>query len=190
MKDETYYDVGLRRRLRKYEIRKPQEGLVRIFGYRPWIWQQYALLKVEQQLRFQPGNHHDFERFNIPLFARDLWFDWLHNPKNEDFKKYSDDPRINSCQDDLFDHIMKPFHFLDDIRREDDWDFESEEVSIFTYWGLIGSGATICIICIFLQICIPLILLVNTVSENMDQGQVSDTKSAWVSFKIKIIFLR
>lgn len=164
---EILYNVGSRRRLRRYEIRKPQEGLTRIFGYRPWIWQQWALLKVEQQLRFQAGNHHDFERFNIPLYARDLWFEWLNSPKNKDFKDYMLDHRIKLCQDDLFDHIMKPFYFLDDIRRGDGWDFNNDEVSVFTYWALFGTGATICFISIILQFTIPLVLLMNTLREKL-----------------------
>ena len=69
-------------------------------------------------MRFQPNHDEDFERMNIPEFARHLWLQWLVDDKNSDFRKHLSDPRINSCQDDLFDHIMKPFYILDDIRRE------------------------------------------------------------------------
>ena len=100
-------------------MRVPEEGLLRIFGSRPWIWQQWALIKLEQRLRFQENHTEDFETFNIPLFARDLWFQWLGAEANHDFRKHLSDERINICQDDLFDHIMKPFYILDDMRRSD-----------------------------------------------------------------------
>ena len=100
-------------------MRVPEEGLRRIFGVRPWIWQQWALVKLEQRLRFQKNHVEDFETFNIPLFARDLWFAWLAEESNADFQTHLKDPRIDQCQDDLFDHMMKPFYILDDMRRGD-----------------------------------------------------------------------
>ena len=113
------YNVGTRRRLSPYEIRVPEEGIRKLFGNRPWIWQQWAFVKLEQKLRFQENHYDDFEVFNIPEYARDLWFEWLLDPDNKDFFDHLNDSRLNACQDDLFDHIMKPFYILDDMRRGD-----------------------------------------------------------------------
>ncbi len=136
-------------------MRVPQEGLLRIYGYRPWIWQQWAFVKLEEKLRFQSNHHDDFECFNIPQYARDLWFEWLGKPENEDFRKHVNDRRIHIFQEDLFDHVMKPFNILDDMRRGDEWDWDDENFSIFTYLSIFGSGFSICIVCVILQIVIP-----------------------------------
>jgi len=34
--------------------------------------------------------------------------------------------------------MMKPFYILDDIRRENEWDFDSDNFSVFTYFSLLG----------------------------------------------------
>jgi len=160
---EYFYNVGARRRLRRYEIRAPQDGLLRVFGTRPWIWQQWAILKLEHQLCFHQGHRNDFEVFNIAQYARDLWFQWLNNPQNKDFKEHLADPRVEKSQENLFDHMMKPFYQMDDMRREDGWDFNDPEVSIFTYLNLHGSGYALCLVTIFLQFTIPSLLLIETI---------------------------
>lgn len=136
---EYFYNVGARRRLRRYDIRAPEDGLLRVFGTRPWLWQQWAVLKLEQQLCFHPGHRNDFEVFNIAQYARDLWFQWLNDPQNNGFKEYLADPRVIKSQENLFDHMMKPFYLMDDIRREDGWDFSNRE--------LILAWLTCCYVC-------------------------------------------
>jgi len=164
--DEFLYNVGSRRRLSVYEIRVPEEGLRKIYGYRPWIWQQWAFVKLEQKLRFQENHHDDFEVFQIPEYARDLWFEWLGDPENKDFVAHMSDERINACQDDLFDHIMKPFYILDDMRRESEWDFVGcDEVSVFTYVSLLGTGYVFCLITLILQFTIPVLIVYITLEE-------------------------
>lgn len=116
----------------------PEEGLIRLFGYRPFLWQQWALLKVEEKIRFHKNHPYDFEVFNIPEYARYLWFRWLDNANNLDFKKHLQDSRVSSSEEDLFDYMMKPFYILDDIRRENEWDFDSDNFSVFTYFSLLG----------------------------------------------------
>jgi len=164
--DEFLYNVGSRRRLSAYEMRVPEEGLRKIYGYRPWIWQQWAFVKLEQKLRFQENHHDDFEVFQIPEYARDLWFEWLGDPENKDFVAHMSDEKINACQDDLFDHIMKPFYILDDMRRESEWDFVGcDEVSVFTYVSLLGTGYVFCFISLILQFTIPVLIVYSTLEE-------------------------
>ena len=103
------------------------------------MWQQWALVKLEHKLRFQEGHHYHFETFDIPEYARTLWFQWLLDPRNKDFAAHASDPRIKASQNDLFDHMMKPFYILDDIRRNDGWDF-SCGFSIYSYLSIFGTG--------------------------------------------------
>lgn len=160
------YNVGTRRRLSPYEIRVPEEGIRILFGNRPWIWQQWAFVKLEQKLRFQENHHDDFEVFHIPEYARDLWFEWLLDPDNKDFFDHLKDSRLNACQDDLFDHIMKPFYILDDMRRGDQWNFEDcSDVSVFTYLSLQGTGYVFCLITLILQFTIPVVIIYSSIDE-------------------------
>ena len=83
-----------------------------------------ALVKLEQRRRIQENYNEDFERIDIHGFARDLWFQWLFDHNNADFLHHLSDPKIKSCKDDLFDHMMKPFYILpfyilNDMQRED-----------------------------------------------------------------------
>lgn len=45
------YNAGLSRNIPEKDIRAPEAGLKILFGARPWIWQQWAMLKVEEKLR-------------------------------------------------------------------------------------------------------------------------------------------
>lgn len=50
----TYtYNAGSERNVEAHDLRSPETGLLLLFGKRPWVWQQYALLKLENKLRFQ-----------------------------------------------------------------------------------------------------------------------------------------
>ena len=75
---------------------------------------------------------------------------------------------------------------MDDIRRGDGWDFNNDEVSVFTYWALFGTGATICFISIILQFTIPLVLLMNTLREKL--YNINDENDPFVRFKIVIVY--
>jgi len=67
---EYYYDCGYHyKRLQGKFIRSPEEGLRAIFGDRPWLWQQYALLRFEEKVRFQEGHVDDFENLSPVEFA-------------------------------------------------------------------------------------------------------------------------
>lgn len=49
------YNAGAERNVEAYDLRTPENGLKILFGTRPWVWQQYAILKLEKKLRFQKG---------------------------------------------------------------------------------------------------------------------------------------
>ena len=54
---EYLYDCGLHYKMIKPKfIRAPEEGLRVVFGDRPWLWQQYALLKYEERIKFSLGH--------------------------------------------------------------------------------------------------------------------------------------
>ena len=61
------YNAGAERDVDAYDLRAPETGLKIIFGSRPWVWQQYALLKLEAKLRFQ-GKRNNAHATQIPTF--------------------------------------------------------------------------------------------------------------------------
>ena len=159
------YNIGHRRRLSAYHMRAPEEALRRIFGARPWLWQQWALLKLEEKLRFEELHDCDFESFNILAYARSLWFEWLLDPRNKDFVSHISNQRVIASQIDLFDHMMKPFYILDDIRRNAGWDF-SDGFSIYSYLSAFGTGYFVCIVCLVMQFVIPAVIVLKTLEES------------------------
>ena len=159
-----FYHAGNKRMIEAHEVRSPKEGLVRIFGQRPWIWQQWACLKLEHTLRFQEGHQDDFMSKDVPKFATDLWERWLNHPLNHDFRKvYFDDRVGDRGRQELVNHIMTPFTLLDKMKEDkEDWNFHEEtRFSVFTYLGLLGSGYIIPIAITMLQVAIPGILIWN-----------------------------
>ena len=71
-------------------LRSPKEGLMRIFGRRPWVWQSYALLRYENFVRFQANHENDFDEVDAQEYARQLWIEWLNDQNNGDFKQVYD----------------------------------------------------------------------------------------------------
>ena len=88
------YNAGAERNVEAYDLRTPETGLKLIFGCRPWVWQQWALLKLEAKIRFQKGHQDDFMEMDIQRFAADLWDQWLEHPANAEFSEVFYDERI------------------------------------------------------------------------------------------------
>ena len=88
------YNAGADRNVEGNDLRMTESGLKLIFGTRPWVWQQFALLKLEAKLRFQEGHQDDFMEMDIQKFASDSWEWWLNRPENADFKAIYDDERV------------------------------------------------------------------------------------------------
>lgn len=173
---EYLYDCGLHYKLigPKF-IRAPEEGLRVIFGNRPWLWQQYALLKYEERVQFSLGHKDDFEKLDPVTFAEDFWNVFLTNFE----RKNPDHPLFNKALKEhtdthqkLKEHILKPFVILDDIRTGDGWeDFDQENA--FSYLSILGAGFLIPVLCSLVQVSIFAVLVVDTYVETK---QVSDRK--------------
>ena len=183
---DYYYHAGEERMIQVGDVRSPKEGLVRLFGQRPWIWQQWACIKLEYVLRYQIGHQHDFESKDVIKYALELWEEWLNHPSNADFKAVFDDDRIGDRgRRELINHIMTPFDLIRRIQDDrDEWNFEDEKnLSVFTYIGVLGSGYLIPLAIVVMQICAPALLIwtqLYTHDEANDQGICSDLRLfAW-----------
>jgi len=144
---------------------------VRLFGFGPWIWQQFVLLKLERSLRIQEGHQNDFENFDAVAFAEDEWQKWLENPNNRAFHKHfhnrfiTDDGRLA-----LKDHILTPFKLVEKIATDEPgWSAkESDEFGVFTYTNHFGTGMFIPLIVCAIQWAIPVLLVINSVNNGPD----------------------
>ena len=157
-----YKVEGCGKNLNDNEVRVSEEGLVRLFGRGPWIWQQYALVLLERKLRFQEHHHNDFEIFDYMQFAKTSFKTWLYDPRNIEFRRNYKDERIGEFGRTLLkDHIFKPFKIMSLIaNHEEGWEpAESEEFSIFSYSSIFGSGLTLPLIVMGIQIMLPSLLV-------------------------------
>lgn len=160
-----FYNAGKQRMLEVEQIRSPEEGLRAIFGHRPWLFQQHALLKYERYVRFQKDHPKDFEEVKAQEFARNLFDSWIEDDRNKDLKKVYDEASEGGIvQEELVDHILKPFQLIDEMTEK--WDFEGEEYSCFTYLGILGSGILTPLMCLGMQMVIPVLLLKAQIDQN------------------------
>jgi len=157
-----YYNVGKEGLVEKDNIRAPAEALQTVFGMRPWLWQQFTLLQLEKRLRFDADHEDDFDEIDNLRFAKLRWDAWLHAPENAEFKdRYDSVPTI--AQELLQGHILAPFDTIDIVtERLDEWDYDDEDISIYTYLAVLGSGVTMTLVTMAIQIITPLLLLYNS----------------------------
>ena len=102
------YNAGSDRNVDAYDLRAPESGLKAVFGKRPWVWQQWALLKVEAKMRFQEGHQDDFVELDLQKYASDLWQQWLEEPENADFREVYFDDRIgDKGRNLLVNHVSR-----------------------------------------------------------------------------------
>jgi len=154
-----FYETGVDQELKEDEMRWPKEALVRIFGYSPWIWQQWACVRLENKLSFAKGLKTDFEFFDISGYAKELWNVWYMDERNKSFRELFD--RVGeSGQEQLLRHIMSPFDLMEDVisNKDDRWELEDAGISIFTYIALLGSGFFDGILVFALQVSMPIFL--------------------------------
>ena len=171
-----YKVTGTKKSVAELDLRVSEEGLVRMFGFGPWIWQQFVLLKLERSLRIQEGHENDFETFDSVEFALHEWQNWLDNPSNKGFRKHfynrliSEDGRL-----ELRKHIMMPFKIIEKIANNaPGWDVkESQEFGIFTYSNHFGTGMFIPLIVCLIQWMIPILLVINSVQNGQEVGELS-----------------
>mmetsp|Transcript_26845 Transcript_26845/g.50881 ORF Transcript_26845/g.50881 Transcript_26845/m.50881 type:complete len:1098 (+) Transcript_26845:151-3444(+) len=195
---EYKYDCGYHYKLYDSKfIRAPEEGLRTIFGDRPWLWQQYVLLKYEERVRFSAGHNDDFEELDPVAFAQEFWRTFLDKfeANNPDHPLYNDVIlKYTKAREKLEQHLLKPFYILDDIRKGDGWD-SFDEASAFTYLSVLGTGFFIPVLCCLIQVIILAILsydaLLNT-TEN-DRELIScpqgDMKARGIIWLIGIFYL-
>jgi len=158
------YNAGTERNVEAYDLRASETGLKILFGKRPWVWQQYALLKLESKLRFQKGHQDDFMEFDIQKYGADLWEEWLQHPSNAEFRNAYYDERIGERGRVLLaNHIQKPFNLIDTMGEENtEWTFkEDDNINVFTYLSLFGSGIVLPILVLSVQIAIPILLVIE-----------------------------
>jgi len=172
--DELLYETSVDHNLTTNEIRWPREALRRIFGMGPWVWRQWACLKLEHRLRFQEGHPDDIDCLNVLEYANDLWDLWLADDRNETFRALYE--RVGeSGQKELRDHIMSPFHLIHEVTTNfnDKWNLEDAGVSIFTYVSLLGSGFADAAVVFLLQLFMPLVLFLYYTSEDREDDDVA-----------------
>jgi len=160
--EETlYYSTAVDHKLTEENVRLPKDALLYVFGASPWIWQQWACLRVEHVLRFQDGHQNDFEIFDIQGYVEELWDLWLNNPKNKDFADLF--LRVGEFgQEELIKHVMEPFDLMRDVRSNSSgqWDLKDVGLSVYTYLSVLGSGFTDAFLIFVLQVSMPSILYI------------------------------
>jgi hypothetical protein len=152
---ETDKDHGLIDR----KMRWPTVALVEIFGFGPWVWQQWACLRLENKLSFNEGSATDFEFFDITGYVNDLWNVWLMDDRNKQFRDLYN--RVGkSGQEELQKNIMSPFQLMSEVvsNENEEWNFDDAGISIFTYISLLGSGFVDGFVVFLLQVAIPTFL--------------------------------
>mmetsp|Transcript_16158 Transcript_16158/g.24215 ORF Transcript_16158/g.24215 Transcript_16158/m.24215 type:complete len:767 (-) Transcript_16158:215-2515(-) len=173
----TYtYNAGTERDVEAHDLRTPETGLLILFGKRPWVWQQYAMLKLENKLRFQKGHQDDFMELDIQKYASDLWERWLEDPANIEFKELFYDERIGEKGRMLLtSHITKPFELIDVMGEENkEWDFKDDDnINVFTYLSMHGSGIVLPLLVLTIQLVIPFLLVLDTNKKRASEGCTS-----------------
>lgn len=169
---EYMYKVeGCGKSLNYHEVRVSEEGLVRLFGRGPWIWQQYCLVRLEKKLRFQEHHPNDYEGFDYMGFAEKSFDAWLMDSRNLEFRRVYNDPRIGDWGRQLLrTHIFKPFEIMSLMAgNEEGWEpSESEEFSIFSYSSIFGSGLTFPFLVMIIQIMLPSLLVYSNFADTTD----------------------
>lgn len=159
------------------KVRAPEEALKREFGLRPWVWQQWAFLKVESMTRFQRFHERDFETLNFGMTASMFFQQWLNDSRNADFRLFFE-TRDQGERDKLVDHLLTPFVLMDEISKNGNglWDFEeSGNISLYLYPSLLGAGWLSCLSALVIQCTIPALLLYEAlvVSPRFDMANYS-----------------
>ena len=123
---------------------------------------------MEEKLRFQEGHQHDFATKDIQKLATDLWDQWLEHQANIEFSQLFYDDRIGDRgRRALVNHIQKPFQLIDLMGEENkEWDFTNDDdINVFTYVSLHGSGLLIPFLVLAVQIAIPIVLLMEATTK-------------------------
>jgi hypothetical protein len=113
---EYSYNFGKGINVPPYLVRAPEEALKRTFGMRPFVFLQWALLRVESMTQFQEHHQRDFELMNFQYAAECMWEQFLNHPSNIDFKAHFesfDEP----VRKKLVEHLLSVFTGLDRLSK-------------------------------------------------------------------------
>ena len=161
---DYFYNIGSESLIPPKRVRAPEEGLKLLFGFGPWVFQQWACLQIESLTRFQEYHDLDIDQGSFEQSARDLFDFWL--TKNPEFSKILDkmEEDYEGCRSKLITHIVSPFKLMDEMVAERDsrWNFEG--VSLYTYNSFLGSGWLTALSTLFIQLMVPAILLMTAVN--------------------------
>lgn len=160
--EEVFYRFESGVLVNEREVRCSEEAVKRHFGMRPFLWQQWALLSFEADLRFQQDHERDFMEIDYLRFANARWNEWLMHPNNSAFLALYNS-KSEHVQNKLKKFIFSPFALCINILKDKErWDFEESGASAYQYASILGSGFITCIVCAFLQIVVPLMILLYT----------------------------
>jgi len=168
------YHAGVEKNLPEHRLRAPREGLQALFGLRPWLWQQWAMLKLEEKMRFQENHQDDFIIMSAQRYAMQLWNEWLDHPKNQDFKAVFYDDQVGDFgRAQLLDHILYPFLLIDQLTLCDgEWNLQDDQsVSVYTYQSLLGAYSHISLVVFLIQVTIPAILALDVTKTFVECSQ-------------------
>ena len=122
---EYSYNFGKGLNIPPYLVRAPEEALKRTFGMRPFVFLQWALLRVESMTQFQEYHQRDFEQMSFQYTAETLWDQWLNDELNTDFKAHFDSFEPN-VQKKLIDHLLSAFAGLDRLSKLNQVSFQDD----------------------------------------------------------------
>lgn len=148
------------------DMRPSTEGLQAIFGKRPFIWQQMALLQLEERLHFEEIYVDDFERFDYVKFASDRFEAWITAKENEKYLEQVYSQKKEHWKDQLKRNLFEPFMEMHSVVYDKTiWDFQNADFSVYSYLGTLGSGMFTALLVLGLQLLVPLVILYNNVLE-------------------------
>ena len=172
--EQFLYETLVDHKLTEMQIRWPREALRRIFGMGPWVWRQWACVKLEHKLRFQEGHPDDLELLDVQAYAMELWRLWLNDPRNTEFRQLFD--RVGEAgQAELLHHIMSPFRMIHEVvtNHNGRWDLDDANISIFTYVSLLGSGFLHAAVVFALQVSMPVTLFFFYTSPDREEDYIA-----------------
>ena len=170
------------------DVRCPEEGLKRAFGMRPFMLQQWLLLRMERHTWFLESHERDFENLDLSLLPAKLYAEWLDDPRNADFRALHDS-KPRSAQVKLRDFVLGPFTLMNRLVEDERWNptEDTEGLSVLQYASFLGSGyLTVCAV-VALQLLVPtLVLMVAVRSSGRFQldagGAFSSVTTTWATF--------
>lgn len=113
---EYSYSLGRGLTVPPYLVRAPEEALKRAFGLRPFVFLQWALLRVESLVVFKHTHQRDFETMNFQYAAEMMWEQFLNHSSNVAFKEHFENHDENS-QRKLIEHLLSVFAGMDRLSK-------------------------------------------------------------------------